>query len=386
MKSLLHYLRMLPVPLLVCLVLAAASCRKEAADQSPTLPVADDEVMEADVRAAGQNYQSQLPAQVQGQAVSINQQLTSFSINNRNARSSFTVFAIAERLPMFSALTAALQATGLQASLDNKKSIFTVFAPTDIAFAALPAPFNKASTIAKITDPAQLAVLKALLLYHVLGSEVDYKDVTAGRSQATTLKPKGSSNDNTLYFSKDLGLLGLNGKSLVLVPDVLASNGVIHVVSSVLAFPTGTIAAAAVTNPNLSTLLAALVKTNLAALFGGEGDYTVFAPTNAAFAKLPAPYNNAANINAITNSNQLATLTNILKYHVLGSRFFGSDLGFFDDHLTLAASPSNHITTVAAFPVGYVKGIANRGYNYISPGNILCTNGVVQVIPNVLQP
>ncbi|RFM26314.1 fasciclin domain-containing protein [Deminuibacter soli] len=386
MKKLLHQGYMVVILLCAGIVFAVTSCRKEAADQTPVVPVANDEVLEAQVRSEGLTYQNQLPANAQSQAISINEQLAQSADISKNARSSATIYYIASHISLFSALTAALNVTGLNTAIDNGKATLTVFAPTDLAFALLPAPFNKASSISKITDANQLAVLKALLLYHVLGTEVGYKDITPGRSQAATLKPKGASNDNTVYFSKDLGLIGINGKSLVLVPDVYAKNGVIHVISSVLAFPVTNIAEAAISNPNLSTLVAALVKTNLAGVFTGNGDYTVFAPTNTAFAKMPAPYNSAANINAITDANQVATLTNILKYHVLGSRFFGSDLGFFDEHTTLAAAPSNHINTVAAFPVGYVKGIANKGYNYINPGNILCTNGVVHVIPNVLMP
>ncbi len=296
------------------------------------------------------------------------------------------IVQIASSLPVFKSLVAAVIKTGLAGVLSSSELNATVFAPTDGAFAKLPAPFNNATNINGITDAGQIAALKSILLYHVLGTEVKKHQVARGRSSAVTLKPAGTANDNTIYFSNNFGVLLVNGNSLVLLADVDASNGVIHVIDDVLLPPAQNIAQIAIGNPAFSALVAALVKTNLAGVFAGSGDFTVFAPTDAAFAKLPAPFNTAANINGITNPAQISALSNILKYHVTGSRYFAWDLGILQPVGTLAAAPNNNLVTILGLNGGYVKGNANTSFATIRPANILATNGVIQVVNQVLLP
>jgi uncharacterized surface protein with fasciclin (FAS1) repeats len=293
---------------------------------------------------------------------------------------------VAQSLPIFKSLVAAVVKTGLAPVLSTPNLNATVFAPTDAAFAKLGAPFNNAANIAAIADPAQIATLKNILLYHVLGAEVRYQQVANGRSSAATLKPVMLPNDNKIYFSKTLGLLFVNGNSFVLLPNVDANNGVIHVIDDVLLPPTKTIAEIAIANPAFSSLVAALVKTNLAGVFTGTGDFTVFAPTDAAFAQLPAPFNNAANIAAINNPAQVTALSNILRYHVTGSRYFAWDLGFFSSIQTIADAPNNKLIGILGTNGGYVKGNQNPSFATISPANILAVNGVVHVVNKVLLP
>jgi uncharacterized surface protein with fasciclin (FAS1) repeats len=302
------------------------------------------------------------------------------------ARGQKNIVQIAQSLPIFKSLVAAVVKTGLAPTLSSASLNATVFAPTDAAFAKLPAPFNNQQNISAITDATQINALRNILLYHVLGAEVRRNQIAAGRSFAGTLKPAVIANDNRIYFSNSLGILLVNGKSLVLLPNVDASNGIIHVIDDVLLPPSQNIAEIAIGNPAFSTLVAALVKTNLAGVFTGAGDFTVFAPTNTAFASLPAPFNNAANISAITNQGQIDALANILKYHVTGSRYFAWDLGFFSSVTTIAPAPSNKLTGILGFDGGWVKGNANPAYSRITPANILATNGVVQVIDRVLLP
>jgi len=302
------------------------------------------------------------------------------------ARGQKNIVQIAQSLPIFKSLVAAVVKTGLAPTLSSASLNATVFAPTDAAFSKLPAPFNNQQNISAITDAAQINALRNILLYHVLGTEVRRNQVAAGRSFASTLKPAVISNDNRIYFSNTLGLLLINGNSLVLLPNVDASNGIIHVIDDVLLPPSQNIAEIAIGNPAFSTLVAALVKTNLAGVFTGAGDFTVFAPTNTAFASLPAPFNNAANISAITNQGQIDALANILKYHVTGSRYFAWDLGFFSSITTIASAPSNKLTGILGFDGGWVKGNTNPAFSRITPANILATNGVVQVIDRVLLP
>ncbi len=305
-------------------------------------------------------------------------------LQSRGGNSNIVEIAVSN--PNFTSLVAAVLKTGLAGALSNPAANLTVFAPTNAAFAQLPAPYNTAANINGITNSTQIDFLRNVLFYHVLGTEVFSNQIANGGSSAVTIKPAGSSNDNTIYFSKTFGLIRVNGQSTVIFPNLNASNGVVHVINKVLLFPTNTIAGIAIPNPNLSTLVAALVKTNLAGVFAGNADFTVFAPTNTAFAALPAPFNNAANITAITSPAQVAALTNILKYHVVGSRNFTWDLGILKRIPTLALAPNNKITTILGYNTGWVKGDDNNSFSLINPADILATNGVIHVIGKVLLP
>lgn len=304
--------------------------------------------------------------------------------NERGNRRNIVQIAIGN--PHLSSLVAAVVKTGLDGALVDPSANLTVFAPTNAAFAQLPAPFNNAANIAAISNTDQINFLRNVLLYHVLGTEVFSNQISNGRSSAVTLKPAGNANDNTVYISKTFGLIKLNGSTRVIWPNVNATNGVVHVIDKVLLPPSNTIAGIAIGNPDFSTLVAALVKTNLAGVFTGSGDFTVFAPTNAAFAQLPTPFNSANNINAITDQAQIDALANILKYHVTGSRYFSWDLGILQRVGTLAAEPNNKITTILGCNIGYVKGDGNNRFSRITPADILATNGVIHVIDRVLLP
>jgi len=306
-------------------------------------------------------------------------------LQNRNG-SNQNIVQIAVSNPNFSTLVAAVLKTGLAGALSDPSANLTVFAPTNAAFAQLPAPFNNASNINGISNPSLVDFLRNVLFYHVIGAEVFSNQISNGRSSTVTIKPAGSSNDNTVYFSKTFNLIRVNGQSTVILPNINANNGVIHVIDKVLLFPTNTIAGIAIPNTNLSALVAALVKTDLAGVFTGSGDFTVFAPTDAAFAQLPAPFNNAANINAISNPAQIAALANILKYHVVSSRNFTWDLGILRRITTLADGSDNKITTILGFNTGWVKGNDNNSFASANPADILATNGVIHIINKVLIP
>lgn len=224
------------------------------------------------------------------------------------------------------------------------------------------------------------------MLYHVIGSIVKSSQIPDGRSSAETLKPMGSANDNTIYLSNGYGLIAINGGTLVLFPNVPASNGVVHIINKVLMPPSNTIAEIAIANPAFTSLVAALVKTDLAGIFQAPGDYTVFAPTDDAFSALPEPFNNAVNIAAISDQAQIDALANILKYHVLAERYFTLDLGVTDPLTTLAQAPDNQLIGLRAVNKGYVKGNENSSFAVASPANILATNGVVHVMDQVLLP
>jgi len=255
-----------------------ASCKKMDSE-NPVAPAANNESL---VVSEARSLNQSAPADAQKEADVLGFTTDASRYGSRN------IVEIAISNPNFSALVAAVVKTGLAGALSDPEANLTVFAPTNGAFSQLPAPFNNAQNIGGISDPSQVDFLRNVLLYHVLGSEVYSSQVAQGRSSAATIKPAGSANDNTVYLSKTFGLIRVNGRSTVIFPNINANNGVIHVVNNVLLYPTATIAEIAIGNPDFSSLVAALVKTDLAGVFTGPGEFTVFAPTNAAFEKLRA--------------------------------------------------------------------------------------------------
>jgi transforming growth factor-beta-induced protein len=212
----------------------------------------------------------------------------------------------------FTTLVAAVVATDLAGPLSSGQ--WTVFAPTDEAFAKL------GLNAGNITSAFSRAELTDILLYHAVPAEVTSArartllgDVTMANGQRAGLK----------YF---MGSLYVNDDSKVIIPDIAASNGVIHAVDTVILGPwprteapaeSSTAATAskniveiAVADGRFTTLVAAVVATDLAGPLS-SGQWTVFAPTDEAFAKLGL---NAGNITSVFS---LAELTDILLYHAV---------------------------------------------------------------------
>ena len=184
----------------------------------------------------------------------------------------------------FTTLVAALQATGLDTVLDDPEATFTVFAPTDAAFGLL----GQGAVSALLDDPD---TLKNILLYHVIqGSEVLQDGaLTVAQSEANKVEMANGAEtalslaNNTLFVNK----------SAVALADVMADNGVIHVVDQVITVPTAkgeptqTIVDIAASNDDFTTLVTALTAADLVTtLRDTSATFTVFAPTNAAFDKI----------------------------------------------------------------------------------------------------
>jgi uncharacterized surface protein with fasciclin (FAS1) repeats len=211
------------------------------------------------------------------------------------------IVEIAAGNPNFSTLVAAVQAAGLVDTLSGPGP-FTVFAPTDAAFAKLP----------EGTIPALLADtnrLRQVLLYHVVGAAVPSASVVSGpvvtvQGAAVTASVTGEG-------------VRINGAQVV-TPDIAADNGIIHVINDVL-LPPPTILETALATPQLSTLVTAVQAAGLVEAFQANTIYTVFAPTDAAFAKLPEGV--LAGLLADTNR-----LRQVLLYHVTAGRTRSTDL------------------------------------------------------------
>lgn len=261
----------------------------------------------------------------------------------------------------FTTLAAALQAAGLVDALKGDGP-FTVFAPTDEAFAKLPA-----GTVEELLKPENLEQLKAILLYHVVEGKVMAADV-AGISSATALSGKD------LAIKVDMGSVYIN-ESMVVLADVEASNGVIHVIDSVLLPPAdlADIVDTAVADGRFTTLAAALQAAGLVETLKGEGPFTVFAPTDDAFAKLPA-----GTVESLLKPENLEQLKSILLYHVVSGKVMAADVV--------------GLTSADAVSGASIKIKVEDGKVYLNDTvqviitDVETSNGVIHVIDAVLLP
>jgi uncharacterized surface protein with fasciclin (FAS1) repeats len=201
----------------------------------------------------------------------------------------------------FNTLAAALTEAGLVDALKGKGP-FTVFAPTDDAFAKLPK-----GTVENLLKPENRDQLTAILTYHVVAGKVMAKD-------AVKLDAAETLNGQRLHISvKGEGVM--IDKAKVTATDIKASNGVIHVIDTVLLPSTESIVGVAKEAGKFSTLIAAVKAAGLAETLMGEGPFTVFAPTDEAFAKLPE-----GTVESLLEKENLEKLQMILKYHVVSGR------------------------------------------------------------------
>ena len=234
---------------------------------------------------------------------------------------------------------------------------FTVFAPTDQAF------IDANIDLASLDNPEGKAALADILLYHVLDGEVPAANVTDCLS-ATTV------NGNPLSFTVGDTVM-VNGAT-VTATDVPTSNGIIHVIDKVL-LPTATpndIPRTAQCTGIHDSLVAAVVQAELLETLQGEGPFTVFAPTDQAFADA------GIDLAALDNEEGKAALTDILLYHVVGSEVPSSAV---EECGTATAVNGNTLS----FGVG--DAVTVNGATVTLP-DVATSNGVIHVIDKVLMP
>lgn len=283
-----------------------------------------------------------------------------------------TIVGVAQGNANLSILVEALTYTDLVSVL-NGTDQYTVFAPTNAAFTALLTTLG----VSKVTD-VNKATLKSILLYHVVSGEVKSSAITTG--YVKSVSPFGTTTSNlSLYVVKDASGVTINNGAKVTTADVEASNGVVHVVDKVITIPN--VVNHALNNPNFSTLVAALTRTDLlvdyVSILSGVGPFTVFAPTNAAFTALLTELG-AANLNAIDAN----TLNKVLQYHVIS----GANV------VSSALTNGQQVTTFQGqkFTIGLTGGAkitdaSNRVSNIIVV-DVQGSNGVIHAIDKVLLP
>jgi len=258
----------------------------------------------------------------------------------------------------FKTLAAALGAADLVDALKSDGP-FTVFAPTDEAFAKLPA-----GTVEELLKPENKDQLTAVLTYHVVAGQVAAKQVV-GLSGAKTL------NGQRINIAVTEGKVSVDGAN-VLKTDIFCSNGIIHVIDSVILPASDNIVTTADKAGSFKTLLAAAKAAGLAETLTGKGPFTVFAPTDEAFAKLPA-----GTVESLLKPENKAKLAAILKYHVVAGRVYSEDALAVKKAKTLQGSEI-HVSV-------------SGGRAKINDANLVTTdldasNGVIHVIDGVLLP
>ncbi|WP_105265566.1 fasciclin domain-containing protein [Pseudoalteromonas sp. T1lg76] len=267
----------------------------------------------------------------------------------------------------FETLVAALKATGLDATLSDMNAQFTVFAPTDDAFALL----GEDTINALLEDPDTLS---EILTYHVLDSRVESgAAVSAAGSTVATV------NGASIGLSLSGDDLLVNTATVTQV-DIKASNGVIHVIDAVLMppaqsdeMPTMNIVETAVAAGNFTTLVAALEAANLVAALSDESEtYTVFAPTDDAFAAL-----GEETINTLLNNTEV--LSEILLQHVVSGEV--DAVTAFSLNGTQAETLSGNMIDIMIDPE---SDTLKFGDATVTMTDIMTTNGIIHVLATVV--
>jgi transforming growth factor-beta-induced protein len=266
-----------------------------------------------------------------------------------------TIAEIAAGNPDFSILVAAAGRAGLVDELSNPDVEFTVFAPTDDAFEA------SGITLAMIEAMPETQVA-GILTYHALIGRILAADIDAG--PATTVASL------TLFLGTTGGVTinggnAITGGANVVMADIEASNGVIHIIDRVLLPPNIPMLA---TYGGLTSLVGAVTSAGLADDLSAAGPFTVFAPTNDAFAALgTAPTGDA--------------LVQVLLYHVVSGAVVSTAVPARADSLA-TNEWSNNLTLLFNTSSGVV---VNGGATVVA-ADLRATNGVVHVVDEVILP
>lgn len=250
----------------------------------------------------------------------------------------------------FKSLTAAVRSAGLVKALRGDGP-FTVFAPTDAAFAQLSAKPDRAA-------------LQRILKFHVIPGRVTASALLS-MNRAQTL------NGQRLEFRLDGGRLQVNGGT-VTTANLECSNGIIHVIDRVLMPEERTLVEIAASNKSFRTLVAAVEAADLTDALSGDGPFTVLAPTDAAFAKLPR----GALANLLKPENK-QKLIQILKYHVIAGRASAAEAIVLRNAKTLLGKEVNF---------EYSGGRLRVQGAHVVLADVFGRNGVIHAIDTVLLP
>jgi len=267
-----------------------------------------------------------------------------------------SVFDIIANSPDHTNLEAAIIAAELDATLSGEGT-FTVFAPTDDAFSVIP----PAVLDMLLADPT--GDLTQILLYHVVGSTALSTALSTGMMIETL------QGDEVMVTISD-GVVKINDATVV-IADLLASNGVVHVVDAVIQALPETVLEVVINSDSHNTLEAAVLAAGLdGALSNPDASLTVFAPTDDAFSVIPPA------VLDMLLADPTGDLTQILLYHVVGSTALSTDL-----------STGMMIETLQGdeVMVTITNGVVKINDATVVVADILTYNGVVHVVDAVIE-
>jgi len=276
-----------------------------------------------------------------------------------------------------SSLVAAADKAGLVGALSDASARLTVFAPTNAAFDTLATQLGFADGPAMVTAlPAN--ALASILTYHVLPTRLNASQLSSGTATQPTLYSFGGSPATVAIGTTGGVSVGdaVLTQARVTTADQRATNGIVHVVDKVLV-PPGVLNVVQMAQANpaaFSSLVGAVVNANLAATLSGAGPFTVFAPTNAAFANAPS---------GLT----IPQLTTVLTYHVLADEVLSSELGpvFGNPVATVSGQSTTILNNATAPAIATIDDTTTTNAN-ITAVDVRASNGVIHVIDKVLIP
>lgn len=295
--------------------------------------------------------------------------------DDENVEDVSTIVNLAVDSADLTSLVAALDRANLVSAL-NGEGPFTVLAPTNDAFAA----FLSANNFNSLED-VPVDILTKVLLNHVISGSLISTDLSTG--YANTLATSAASQTPLSIYVDTSNGVRFNGVSSVSAADILAVNGVIHKVDAVIGLPN--IVTFATADPNFSTLVSALTRSDLTTDFVGvlstdsstaPAPFTVFAPINDAFNRLLTELN-VASLSEIDEP----TLDVVLKYHVVG----GANV--LDSNLTDNLTVSTLSGDITADITGGARLTDSSGrVSDIIATNVQANNGVIHAINKVILP
>ena len=281
-----------------------------------------------------------------------------FALAQHEEKQGSTIVDVAAGAGTFSTLVAAVKAAGLVDTLSSKGP-FTVFAPTDEAFAKL-----GKDAIADLLKPENKSKLVGILTYHVVADRVLAEKVVATKSLTSV-------QGQALAIVVDGGKVKVDGANVVKT-DIAASNGVIHVIDSVLMPRSDSIVDVAAKAGMFTTLLAAAKAAGLADTLAKDGPFTIFAPTDEAFAKLGKDA-----IADLLKPENKAKLAAILKHHVVAGKVMAADAKKVKEAKTIEGTMLALRMDGDSLRVGEAK---------VVKADIGASNGVIHVVDAVIVP
>jgi uncharacterized surface protein with fasciclin (FAS1) repeats len=290
-----------------------------------------------------------------------------------------SIVDVANKTPSLSSLVKALDFASNNndlVKLLSKRGTFTVFAPDNAAFNALAAELlGPGKTANDLLVPANKALVRSVLQYHVLGSVVLKAGIPLGKPIDPVLEGHDIFKIDAVG-GKVIITDGRNRESEIIATDIKAKNGVVHVINKVILPANKNIVETAIASaPEFSILVKAVVAAGLTETLSGPGPFTVFAPTDAAFASLIAELKTTPE--ALLANKPL--LTKVLTYHVVKGLVLKADVPV---GVPVKTVQGDTLTVDAMFKItdqaGRKSGIVDT--------DVLTKNGVIHVIDKVILP